>query len=195
MNTAPFRIGQCLSLSAALASNGPTAHPANQICQEKVNKNGKVLGRPVQLACFDDQTNPHLIADLYQWLLDVERVDLLIGGYGDNSVAPVMPLSIEPKRLVIGRHRRLGGALLKHTTWQSDASWRREPNRFRALEWPANSTAIGRRAQRASARSLRLRATTQALPALYSNGGCGCYGPRESSPPSAKALADCSALC
>jgi branched-chain amino acid transport system substrate-binding protein len=102
MNTAPLRIGYCLSLSGALASNGKTAQLAHQIWQEKVNKNGKLLGRPVELVCFDDQTNPNLVADLYKRLLDIEKVDLVIGGYGDNSVAPAMPLIIERKRFFIG---------------------------------------------------------------------------------------------
>ena len=102
MNTTPLRIGYCLSLSGALASNGKTAQLAHQIWQENVNKNGKLLGRPVELVCFDDQTNPNLVADLYRRLLDVEKVDLVIGGYGDNSVAPAMPLIIERKRFFIG---------------------------------------------------------------------------------------------
>jgi branched-chain amino acid transport system substrate-binding protein len=102
MNTSPLRIGYCLSLSGALASNGKTAQLAHQIWQENVNKDGKLLGRPVELVCLDDQTNPNLVADLYHRLLDVEKVDLVIGGYGDNSVAPAMPLIIERKRFFIG---------------------------------------------------------------------------------------------
>jgi len=102
MNTSPLRIGYCLSLSGALASNGKTAQLAHQIWQENVNKNGKLLGRPVELVCLDDQTNPNLVADLYHRLLDVEKVDLVIGGYGDNSVAPAMPLIVERKRFFIG---------------------------------------------------------------------------------------------
>ena len=102
MNTSPLRIGYCLSLSGALASNGKTAALAHQIWRENVNKNGRLLGRPVELVCFDDQTNPNLVADLYRRLLDVEKVDLVIGGYGDNSVAPAMPLIVERKRFFIG---------------------------------------------------------------------------------------------
>jgi branched-chain amino acid transport system substrate-binding protein len=102
MNASPLRIGYCLSLSGALASNGKTARLAHQIWQENVNRNGKLLGRPVELVCLDDQTNPNLVADLYRRLLDVEEVDLVVGGYGDNSVAPAMPLIIERKRFFIG---------------------------------------------------------------------------------------------
>src|ERR1700751_5745218 len=102
MDTSPLRIGYCLSLSGPLASNGKTARLAHQIWQENVNAGGKLLGRPVELVCLDDQTNPKLVADLYQRLLDVEKVDLVVGGYGDNSVGPAMPLIMERKRFFLG---------------------------------------------------------------------------------------------
>src|SRR5262249_33947393 len=102
MDTLPLRIGYCLSLSGALASNGQAARLAHQIWQEHVNANGKLLGQPVELVCVDDQTNPKLVADIYQHLLDVEKVDVVIGGYGDNSVAPAMPLIVERRKFFLG---------------------------------------------------------------------------------------------
>ena len=48
MDTSPIRVGYCLSLSGDLASNGKTARRAHQIWQQNVNKNGKLLGRPVE---------------------------------------------------------------------------------------------------------------------------------------------------
>jgi branched-chain amino acid transport system substrate-binding protein len=98
----PLKIGYCLSLTGPLASNGKTARLAHQIWQEHVNTNGGLLGRPVELVCLDDQTNPKLVADLYQRLLDVEKVDVVVGGYGDNSVAPAMPLIMERQRFFLG---------------------------------------------------------------------------------------------
>ena len=83
MDTSPLRIGYCLSLSGALASNGKTARLAHQIWQENVNANRK------------------LVPDIYQRLLDVEKVDVVVGGYGDNSVAPAMPLIMERKRFFL----------------------------------------------------------------------------------------------
>jgi len=102
MDTSPLRIGYCLSLSGALASNGKTARLAHQIWQERVNTNGNLLGRSVELVCLDDQTNPKFVADIYQRLLDVEKVDVVVGGYGDNSVAPAMPLIMERRRFFLG---------------------------------------------------------------------------------------------
>jgi branched-chain amino acid transport system substrate-binding protein len=102
MASSPLKIGYCLSLSGALASNGKTAQLAHQIWRENVNKNGGFLGRPVDLICLDDQTNPNLVADIYRRLIDVEKVDVVVGGYGDNSVAPAMPLIMERKKFFLG---------------------------------------------------------------------------------------------
>src|SRR3977135_2556323 len=96
MDTTPLRIGYCLSLSGALESNGKTAQLAHQIWQENVNANAKLLGRPVELVCLDGRTNPTLVADIYQRLVDVEKVDVVVGGHGDNSVAPAMHVVVYP---------------------------------------------------------------------------------------------------
>jgi branched-chain amino acid transport system substrate-binding protein len=101
MSEQPIRIGYCLSLSGALASNGKTARLAHQIWQQDVNRKGGLLGRQVEMVCIDDATNPKLVPDIYKHLLDDEKVDLLIGGYGDNSVAPAMPLVMERNRYLI----------------------------------------------------------------------------------------------
>jgi branched-chain amino acid transport system substrate-binding protein len=97
----PLKIGYCLSLSGGLAANGRAARLAHRIWQEDVNARGGLLGRPVELLCLDDETKPDAVAGLYQKLLDTEKVDLVIGGYGDNSVAPAMPLITERGRFFV----------------------------------------------------------------------------------------------
>jgi branched-chain amino acid transport system substrate-binding protein len=98
----PLKIGYTLSLTGGLGSNGRTARLAHQLWQEDVNGHGGILGRQVELLCLDDETSPNTVAALYQRLLDTENVDLVIGGYGDNSVAPAMPLIMERKKFFIG---------------------------------------------------------------------------------------------
>jgi branched-chain amino acid transport system substrate-binding protein len=101
MSQQPIRIGYCLSLSGPLASNGKTARVAHQIWEQDVNRKGGLLGRRVEMVCIDDQTNPKLVPEIYRRLLDDEKVDLVVGGYGDNSVSPAMPLLIERKRYLV----------------------------------------------------------------------------------------------
>jgi branched-chain amino acid transport system substrate-binding protein len=101
MSEQTISIGYCLSLSGALASNGKTARLAHQIWQNDVNRKGGLLGRKVKMVCIDDETNPKLVPEIYKRLLDDQKVDLVIGGYGDNSVAPAMPLIIQRQRYLV----------------------------------------------------------------------------------------------
>ena len=102
MNDKPIRIGYSLSLTGILAANGKTALLAHKLWEENINNKGGLLGRPIQLVCIDDQTNPSLVPEIYQKLLAEEQIDLLMGGYGDNSIKPAMPLIIEHKRFFVG---------------------------------------------------------------------------------------------
>jgi branched-chain amino acid transport system substrate-binding protein len=47
------------------------------------------------MVCIDDETNPKLVPGIYKRLLDDEKVDLLVGGYGDNSISSAMPLIMD----------------------------------------------------------------------------------------------------
>jgi branched-chain amino acid transport system substrate-binding protein len=53
-----------------------------------------LLGRPVELVCHDDLADATRVPGLYTRLMDEDRVDLVIGGYGTNTVLPAMPLII-----------------------------------------------------------------------------------------------------
>jgi branched-chain amino acid transport system substrate-binding protein len=97
-----IKIGYGISLTGPLGSNGRTARLAHQIWEEEINRKGGLLGRPVEMVTYDDQTNPSLIADIYSRLLIEDKVDLVVGGYGDNSIAPAMPKIIEHKRYFVG---------------------------------------------------------------------------------------------
>ena len=102
MNTAPIKIGYSMSLTGALGANGQSALLAHRIWAEDVNGSGGLLGRPVELVCVDDETDGSKVAGIYLRLLDVEHVDLILGGYGTNTLAPAMPLVIERQRYFVG---------------------------------------------------------------------------------------------
>jgi branched-chain amino acid transport system substrate-binding protein len=102
MSNAPIRIGYCLSLSGGLAANGLTAQLAHQIWQEDVNSRGGILNRPVELVCVDDKTDPTSVLGIYKSLLADDSIDLLLGGYGNNSISPAMPLIVEHGKYLVG---------------------------------------------------------------------------------------------
>jgi len=98
----PLKIGYAISLSGALGANGKSARVAHQIWEDDVNRNGGLLGRRVQMIAYDDQTNAALVPGIYTRLLDVDKVDVIIGGYGTNTLLPAMPLVMERKRFFVG---------------------------------------------------------------------------------------------
>ena len=98
----PISIGFGMALTGGLAGAGKSALLAMQIWQENVNAKGGFLGRPVKLVYYDDQTNPATVPGIYTKLLDVDKVDLIVSGYGTNLVAPAMPVAISHDRLFLG---------------------------------------------------------------------------------------------
>jgi hypothetical protein len=90
-----------MSLTGALAVTGKPALLATQIWAEKVNAEGGLLGRKVELVYYDDQSNPALVPSIYSKMLDVDKVDLAIPGYSTNMTAPFMPTAIARNLLVV----------------------------------------------------------------------------------------------
>ena len=91
----PITIGFGMALTGGLAPNGRSALLSMQIWQDEVNSKGGLLGRPVKLVYYDDQSNPSTVPGLYTKLLDVDNVDLAISGYGTNMIAPALPVIMQ----------------------------------------------------------------------------------------------------
>lgn len=98
----PIRIGFGMSLTGPLSANGKSALLAMKIWEEDINAKGGLLGRPVKLIYYDDQSNPSTVPGIYTKILDVDKVDLIVGGYATNMLAPAMPIAIRKKKVIIG---------------------------------------------------------------------------------------------
>ena len=84
-----------MSLSGGLAANGRSALLAQKIWAEDVNAKGGILGRPVQLVSYDDQSNPANVPSLYTKLIDVDKVDVVTSPYATAMIAPSMPVVMQ----------------------------------------------------------------------------------------------------
>jgi branched-chain amino acid transport system substrate-binding protein len=98
----PITIGYSMAMTGGLGPNGKSALLAQKIWEEEVNAKGGLLGRPVKLIYYDDQTNPSTVPGIYTKLIDVDKVDLIIGGYGTNMLAPAMPVVMQKGKVFIG---------------------------------------------------------------------------------------------
>src|SRR5437868_2263600 len=91
----PIKIGFGMGLTGGLAASGKAALLGMKIWEEEINAKGGLLGRPVQLVYYDDQSNPATVPGIFTKLLEVDKVDLVTGDYGTNLLAPAMPVVIQ----------------------------------------------------------------------------------------------------
>ena len=97
----PIKIGFSMSLTGGSASSGKAALLAMKIWEEDVNAKGGLLGRPVKLIYYDDQSSPAGVPAIYTKLLDVDKVDLVVGPYGTITTAPAMPVVMQRNKVLI----------------------------------------------------------------------------------------------
>jgi branched-chain amino acid transport system substrate-binding protein len=125
----PIRIGLSIAQTGPLGGGGKSGLLGLQIWRDDVNARGGLLGRPVELVVYDDQSNPSMTPGIYTKLIDVDKVDLLIGPYGTNPTAPVMPLVKRRDLLLIGNFALEANAQIRHDKY------------FNILPWSSDSAA------------------------------------------------------
>jgi len=97
----PITIGYSMALTGGLAPNGKSALLAQKIWEEDVNAKGGLLGRPVKLIYYDDKSSPAEVPSIYTKLLDIDKVNLIIGPYATAQIAPAMPIVIQRKKTFV----------------------------------------------------------------------------------------------
>ncbi len=97
----PIKIGFSMAMTGGLAPNGKSALLAHKIWEEDVNAKGGLLGRPVKLVYYDDQSNPSTVPGIYTKLLDIDKVNLVIGPYATAMMAPAMPVVMSKQKVFI----------------------------------------------------------------------------------------------
>ena len=91
-NQTPITVGASLSLSGDFGGDGPAMKQGYQLWADTVNKNGGLLGRPVQLVILDDKSDPDQTTKNYKKLINVDHVNLVFGPFSTlltKQAAPV----------------------------------------------------------------------------------------------------------
>src|SRR5437879_13808281 len=78
----PITIGFGMALTGPLAANGKQALLGMKLWEEEVNAKGGLLGRPVKLVFYDDQSNPSTVPGIYTKLINIDTGNLVVVGYG-----------------------------------------------------------------------------------------------------------------
>src|ERR1700720_3677255 len=96
----PIKIGFSVSLTGGLASAGKAHLLSKQIWAEEINAKGGLLGRQAKPVYYDDQTNATVVPGIYAKLIDVDKVDLVMGA-ATNLIVAAMPQIMQRKKLVM----------------------------------------------------------------------------------------------
>jgi branched-chain amino acid transport system substrate-binding protein len=96
----PIKIGFSVSLTGGLASSGKAHLLSKQIWLDEINAKGGLLGRQVKLVYYDDQTNAATVPGIYAKLIDVDKVDIVMGA-ATNLIVAAMPMIMERKKMVM----------------------------------------------------------------------------------------------
>jgi branched-chain amino acid transport system substrate-binding protein len=91
----PLKIGLSMSLTGGLAGGGKSSLLAMQIWKDDINAKGGLLGRPVEIIYYDDQSDSANVPGIYSKLLEIDKVDLVISAYATNQIAPAMPIVMQ----------------------------------------------------------------------------------------------------
>jgi len=119
----PIRVGLSIAQTGPLSGAGKSGLLALQIWRDDVNARGGLLGRPVELVVYDDQGSPALTPGIYAKLIDVDKVDLLIGPYATNPTASIMPLAKQRDLLLMGNFALEANEQIKHDKWFNNQPW------------------------------------------------------------------------
>src|SRR6202521_3340070 len=110
----PIKIGFSMALTGGGAANGKVALLAMKIWEADQNAKGGLLGRPVQLVYYDDQTSPANVPPIYTKLLDVDKVDLIVSGYATPIIAAALPIAMQHDMVLMGLFGLANNAKLKY---------------------------------------------------------------------------------
>jgi branched-chain amino acid transport system substrate-binding protein len=93
----PYRFGTEQPLTGVAASGGKTSLVGVQMAVDRINKEGGILGRPVELSIADDESKPDTGRRAVEKLVTDDDIDVHIGGYLSNICLACSPVFAEHK--------------------------------------------------------------------------------------------------
>jgi branched-chain amino acid transport system substrate-binding protein len=88
----PGRIGIITALTGTQQAFGQAHDRGFDIALEEINASGGVLGKPLEIIKYDDQSKPDIAAQGVAKLVDQDKVSALIGSYSSESTKAIVPL-------------------------------------------------------------------------------------------------------
>ncbi|CAA7615440.1 ABC-type branched-chain amino acid transport systems, periplasmic component [Candidatus Terasakiella magnetica] len=87
-----IKIGAFLSVTGQMSPMGDPQKRTFDFMAEKINAEGGVLGRKIQIITYDDGSEPEKAATFVKRLIDNDKVDIIVGGSGTPTSMAVLGL-------------------------------------------------------------------------------------------------------
>lgn len=128
----PIVIGGTLGLTGAFSGPSAGYKATYDWWLERVNASGGLLGRPVEMIIYDDESTPATAQALYQRLVNEDQVDLLLAPYTTAVGGAVIPIA-ERNEMVLWNGGFVGIDLFKNSDWIVGAYTYQEPEYPRGI--------------------------------------------------------------
>lgn len=89
----PIRIGATMSQTGSTSIQGIAAQNGYLLCEQHINEDGGVLGRPISFLIYDDESSNEMAIKRYEKLITKDKVDLIMGPYGSTLTEAVAPVT------------------------------------------------------------------------------------------------------
>lgn len=128
----PIKIGGTLGLTGAFAGPSADYKLAYDLWLEQINAKGGLLGRPVEMIIYDDESTPATAQALYQRLINEDGVDLILAPYTTFIGGGIIPIA-EANKMVLWNGGFVGIELFQNSDWVVGGYTYQEPDYPRAV--------------------------------------------------------------
>lgn len=90
-----FRIGVITSLTGSAAAFGQAHKNGYTVAVADLNARGGLLGKPIELVYYDDQSKPDQAVQGVAKLIDQDRVPIILGAYSSENTRAMIPAATQ----------------------------------------------------------------------------------------------------
>lgn len=112
----PIKVGGTLGLTGVFSGPSAGYQATYEYWAEQVNESGGLLGRPVELIIYDDESTAATAQTLYQRLINEDEVDLLLAPYTTAVSSAIVPIA-EQNEMVVWNGGFINEQIFRTSDW------------------------------------------------------------------------------
>jgi branched-chain amino acid transport system substrate-binding protein len=128
----PIKVGGTLGLTGVFSGPSAGYQATYDYWADQVNAGGGLLGRPVELTIYDDESTAATAQTLYQRLINEDQVDLLLAPYTTAVSSAVVPLAAQ-NQMVVWNGGFINEAIFRSNEWVVSSYTRTEGDTSRPV--------------------------------------------------------------